>query len=99
MPSYDVRKAHNEETRAYAEHHTEPWTFEEQEVLMLWSGKESELDDVAELLGRTREACRQRYYTLKRNPNYGTEMKEHVVAASRPAWMDDPDEGGSEWYV
>lgn len=65
--SYAERQAANEESKAWAEHDREPWSSEEQEQLVeYWDGSEETLVEIARLLGRTIEACRERYYkTLK----------------------------------
>jgi hypothetical protein len=57
----------NEASRSRAEHYREPWSSTELDLLLLWTGSEAELDDVSELLGRTREACRQMYYVARRS--------------------------------
>lgn len=56
------RRAANERSRNAASHDKEPWLDYELEVLLEWDRTDEGLTDVAELLGRTREACRQRYY-------------------------------------
>jgi hypothetical protein len=56
------RQTANEVSRNTAEHHREAWSQTELEVLSLWDHTEETLADLAELLGRTIEACRQRYY-------------------------------------
>jgi hypothetical protein len=63
---YEERKTRNEESRNKAGHHTEPWLGWEEEVLALWEGGEGDLADLAEMLGRTIEACRQHYYVITR---------------------------------
>lgn len=66
MPSYEERLKRNDESRSKAEHHAEPWSADELEVLMLWSGSEDELVALAEMVGRTIEACRQKFYMARR---------------------------------
>jgi hypothetical protein len=63
---YEARQARNDESRTKAGHHTEPWLGWEEEVLALWEGGEGDLADLAEMLGRTIEACRQHYYVITR---------------------------------
>lgn len=60
------RLARNDESRTYAEHHAEPWSGDEIDFLMTWEGGEEDLAALAELLGRTIEACRQRFYEVRR---------------------------------
>lgn len=63
---YEERKAVNDESRSHAGHHTEPWLGWEEELLALWQGGEGDLADIAEMLGRTIEACRQHFYVITR---------------------------------
>lgn len=67
MSSYPVRAAKNAESKATAEHDGEIWSVDELDVLLLWDGSDAELSELAELLGRTREACRQRFHITKNN--------------------------------
>lgn len=57
-----ARREANELSRNKASHDKEPWLDYEIEVLLEWDQTDDGLTDAAELLGRTREACRQRYY-------------------------------------
>jgi hypothetical protein len=60
---YEERAARNDGSRNRAEHYREPWTNDEDAFLREeWDGTEETLETIAELLGRTIEACRQRYY-------------------------------------
>lgn len=64
---HEERLRRNDASRNKASHHTEPWTTEELEQLHgFWDGTNETLAEIAELLGRTIEACRQMYYTDKR---------------------------------
>lgn len=63
--SQDARDR-NEASRNKAKHHREPWEEYELEFLVvLWDGTEQTLTEIAEELGRTIEACRQRWYENK----------------------------------
>lgn len=63
MPNYEVRRELNEVSRTYAEHHAEIWEAHEVELLEeCWS--EANIEEIAETLGRTIEACRQKHYSL-----------------------------------
>ena len=104
----------NDASRNRAEHHAEPWTEYDDEVLQdMWTARhtEEELAEIAEALGRTIEACRQRYYVVRRaervqyhsrTTTTGRGREEQVTSEvtrrRRPDWMDD-DEEGSPWYV
>lgn len=59
---YSQRAAANDESRNHAAHHGEPWTSDEIEWVMAWDRTEDMLVEIAELLGRTIEACRQKFY-------------------------------------
>jgi hypothetical protein len=61
--NYENRAAMNDRSRNTAKHHAEPWTAEEVDFLReFWDGTDSTLAEIAEALGRTIEACRQKYY-------------------------------------
>jgi hypothetical protein len=62
---WEHRQEANDASRNRANHHRQEWSELEDGVVLLWDGHDAGLDDVAELLSRTREACRQRYYQLK----------------------------------
>ncbi len=71
MSSYDYgpRQEANEASRTTAEAHGEIWEAHEIELLVEgWS--ETDLPEIAELLGRTIEACRQKYYSIQREADY-----------------------------
>jgi hypothetical protein len=102
----------NAASKAQAEHDREPWTqYEDELVQELWTENhtEAELAEIAETLGRTIEACRERYYKVRRAEviTYSTrtvterkgqtETRETTVEKKRPAWMDE--EALPDWYV
>ena len=64
--NYEERLRRNLESKAVAEHDREPWTVDELAFLLSEfpdaKGKPDEEMALAELLGRTIEACRQRFY-------------------------------------
>lgn len=65
MPTYYDRKAANDDSRNRAEHHTEEWAAEEVALLEeCWN--DVPLEEIAETLGRTIEACRQKHYEIGR---------------------------------
>lgn len=66
--NYAERKVRNDAMKAHAEKDRQPWTGTEVELLLEWDGTETELIDLAELFGRTIEACRQHYYLSRRDP-------------------------------
>ncbi|HXJ66210.1 MAG TPA: SANT/Myb-like DNA-binding domain-containing protein [Actinomycetota bacterium] len=110
------RLARNDESRNKAEHHAEPWSQYEDEFLAEMWGEpgsathtEGNLAEIAEALGRTIEACRERYYKVRRatTVTYTTRTRTEragyseevttTVERKRPAWMDE--EGLPDWYV
>lgn len=75
MQSYADRQAANDASRTTAEHHAEIWEAHEVELLEeCWS--EATLDEIAETLGRTIEACRQKHYELGRQAERATRAKQ-----------------------
>lgn len=58
-----VRKDRNERSREIAEHHFEQWSPEEIALLESCWGDEP-IIDIAAVLGRTVEACRQMHYEI-----------------------------------
>ena len=60
------RLARHAASKAKAENDGQPWGSDELDVLRMWDGSEAELAAVAELLGRTIEACRERFYKDRR---------------------------------
>jgi hypothetical protein len=80
MPRGNYREA-NDLSRNKAVHHTEPWSGEEQEILRgFWDGSDETLAEIAETLGRTIEACRQKYY-------YPGGQREAPSAQHKNGWM------------
>jgi hypothetical protein len=61
MTTYEDRQILNDMSRSTANHHSEPWSSEETALLRECWG-EVPLEEISETLGRTIEACRQRYY-------------------------------------
>ena len=64
MTKYDARRAQNEDSKVIAEHHVEIWEAHEIELLEEGWG-ETTVPEIAALLGRTIEACRQKHYELQ----------------------------------
>lgn len=69
---HNERLIRNDASLPKATHHREPWSATEDEWLSLWAGGEAELAEIAEILGRTIEACRERFYKARRGmtPDY-----------------------------
>lgn len=65
MHNYEVRRELNEASQSTAEAHGEIWEAHEIELLEeCWS--DVDLPEIAETLGRTIEACRQKHYDLQK---------------------------------
>lgn len=64
MSNYEARQQRNEISKIGAEHHGEIWEAHEIELLEEGWG-ETTVPEIAELLGRTIEACRQKHYDLQ----------------------------------
>lgn len=103
--TYDPERAErNDKSRNEAEHHREEWTADENDFLRAfmpdalaadYHGDPTELDEVARCLGRTREACRQRYYILK-NPKTRTVSRKTTTTTTTTTeyigLYDDPED-------
>jgi hypothetical protein len=69
MYDYTERHEANELSRSKASAHRELWEAYEIELLEEgWADDESTLPEIAELLGRTIEACRQKHYDIRKAP-------------------------------
>jgi hypothetical protein len=90
-----VREPKNDASRNTAGHHHEPWTGDElDELCRNWDGTDETLEVIAYVLGRTIEACRQRYYVhihaslasdLVRQPT--TRQNGVVTPTFRAGWL------------
>lgn len=81
---YETRRNENDESRTYAERHREAWEPHELELLEEgWSEDETTLPEIAELLGRTIEACRQRHYEIRQGKirEYRTKQRKSTTNA------------------
>jgi|SRR5262245_17217694 len=84
--NYGPRHKANEASRTTAEAHGEIWEQHEEELLQEgWADDESTLAEIAELLGRTIEACRQRHYEILRRPARVRRDKQ-AKSANNSAW-------------
>lgn len=77
MQNYETRREANEASLVGATHHREVWESFEIELLEEgWADDESTLSEIAELLGRTIEACRQKHYEIKQGKVRATRTKQ-----------------------
>jgi len=74
MTNYAARQEANEQSRETAEAHGEIWEAHEVDLLMeCWS--EATLEEIAETLSRTIEACRQKHYETLKSAERGARTK------------------------
>lgn len=94
---YAIRRQANDESRNKAEAHGEIWEAYEIELLEEgWSYDEATLPEIAELLGRTIEACRQKHYDIGRRQQQTTRVKQaktHHNTAWDRGWSSLEDMG------
>jgi hypothetical protein len=95
-----ARLAANAASKDFAENDGERWAQDEVDLLMTWDRSDEELTEMALILGRTREACRERYYLEKRKEATPTKTvtrtrTETVVTNYYANW--DPEDV-SPWY-
>lgn len=101
---YEERQARNEMSRQYATRDGQPWTTEDDEMLLeFWvkpgPQKRDELE-VARSIGRTIEACRNRVHHLV-GESWGRKYtKTETITTTRTVtWEDDGTGWNPEWYV
>jgi hypothetical protein len=86
----DHRVPVNEQSRDGADHYGQPWCQYEDEIVSLWDQHSGQsLTDLANLLGRTREGCRSRFYNLQRGEAHAT-ITEHDVRTPPRTQSPDP---------
>lgn len=94
---YTERQAANDLSRTKATAHQELW--EEFEIELLeegWSADEATLPEIAELLGRTIEACRQKHYDLRKareTAGRTARRKAHRNSQWDKGWTSSEDMG------
>lgn len=112
-PYTEERLRRNAESRAHAVNDRQPFTeYDDEMIQTLYvphsATSDQDLTDIAEMLGRTRESIRERFYKFRRadEVTYTTttsiqslsrkETTTHEVTR-RPKWMDEEDL--PDWYV
>jgi hypothetical protein len=92
--SYESRHEANEKSRETAEAHREIWEGHELELLEEgWADDESTLPEIAELLGRTIEACRQKHYDIRRRTGQVKRAKSTKNSQWDRGWTSLEDMG------
>lgn len=93
-----ARLAANAASKEFAEHDGEIWEQAEVELLLTWDGTEDELTEMGLILGRTREACRQKFYQEQRRPiKTVTRVRTETTVTNYYSNWDPEDR--SPWYV
>lgn len=95
---YAERAARNDESRNKAENHSEAWTVDEYEFLRTqWVDKsEEELATIAEILGRTIEACRQKYYNT--GSKVTMRVRTRTVTTTTETYLGLHDDKEDVWW-
>lgn len=70
-PENARRLRRNAESKQLAEHDGDPWSQDDLDWLQSWDGDEGYLVELAGMLGRTIEACREQYYQRRRSGDWG----------------------------
>lgn len=84
---YTERKRANELSRLTADAHGEIWEPYELELLEEgWVSNEATLPEIAELLGRTIEACRQKHSELARMSADATRRAKQAKSSKNSQW-------------
>jgi hypothetical protein len=96
--SHADRLDRNDESRNYATHHREEWSVDEHEFLMDWDRSDEELAIIAECLGRTIEACRERYYKAKRGLVHGVSVKVTTTSTTTEVQYLGVHDDDDQWW-
>jgi hypothetical protein len=102
-----TRRSANDDTKSQAINDGESWATWEQELLLEWSHDEDELTLLATMLGRTREACRIKYYDVRRrgmtdcrrsSPRAVRVVRRRSGTVATYLYDNWPADERSEWY-
>lgn len=96
------RLARNKDSVGKADHHREPWASDEVEFLLVFfaeaKGNPKEEEGVAEALGRTIEACRQRFYEERSGRVKVTVTSKEVTTTTTVEYRGVHDEPDDQWW-
>lgn len=93
----EARLAANAASKDFAENDGLPWGQDEVELLLTWDGSDDELTEMGLVLGRTREACREKFYLSRRQPTKTvTRTRTETTVTNYYANWDPADV--SPWY-
>lgn len=98
------RLRRNAESKAMAEHDREPWSAEDIDFLLTFfdeaKGDPAEEREVAEALGRTIEACRQRFYDVRsgRRPSFTVRRTVTETSTTTTEYIGHHDDPDDQWW-
>lgn len=103
MKYHGERQAANAESKSKAEHDGEPWSTDEIAFLMdEFEAAKGACDDeavVAECLGRTIEACRQRFYEVRAGrARVVTTTTGVSITRTTVAYIGHADDPEDQWW-
>lgn len=87
------RLQRNAASKRLADHDGEPWSDDELEWLRSWDGDPAYLVELAELLGRTIEACRERYHVDRRGVVRVTRTTTVTTETVYRGWKEGDGDG------
>lgn len=87
------RLRRNAESKDHAKRDRQPWEHDEHELLMSWDGSEDELWELAALLERTIEACRERFYKTRRGKVSWYTKTVTTTTTEYRGWTEDMGDG------
>jgi hypothetical protein len=94
---HSKRLRRNAASKATAINDGQEWSAEELDWLNSWDGTPEYLEELAELLGRTIEACRERFYKARRGQVTRTTRTTTVTRTTTTevyrGWMEGDDPG------
>lgn len=96
-PRQDERLRVNAASKAHAEHDGEPWGDDELEWLQSWDGTEPYLRELAELLGRTIEACREQFYKRRRQGSWICVERSTTTTTTTTTYRGWTEADGDGW--
>lgn len=94
---HNDRLRKNAASKAQAINDGMEWSSEELEWLYSWDGTPAYLEELAELLGRTIEACREKFYKSRRTgvTVTRTTTTTHTTTTTYRGWTEADGDGWS----
>lgn len=101
MDHYE-RLRRNAESKAMAEHDREQWSAGDVEFLLTFfaeaKGDSAEEREVAEALGRTIEACRQKFYDIRSGRRHVTVRTVRETSRTTTEYIGHNDDPDDQWW-